>query len=197
MLGPPISWVQHWHWEELPTFQNWPIAGQGWPGEQSAQSGVPKCWFGSVPGAWPRRAGARVCSQLSATVWEPSPGHRPCRLDTFLQLLSGAKSQESTCCFTYSCQGGKNRLNPGCSHWLPIPRCCWCLPRALTQHEKADEITPRAGSVTISAVLDSSFASCVSRHYLIGCNTLWLLTTVLLLPCLWAGQHPRNWRATP
>lgn len=111
-----------------------PQYARRWPGEQSAPLALPRRWFGNVPGAWPCRAGARVHSQLSAAVWEQSPGHRPCRLDTFLQLLSQAKSQESTCSFTYSCQGGKNRLNPGCSHWLPIPGCCQRLSRGLTQH---------------------------------------------------------------
>lgn len=95
-----------------------------------------------------RGAGARVRSQLSAAAREQSPGHspRPCRLDTFPQLLREAKSQESTCCFTYSCQRGKNRLNSGCCRH-PIPCHCQLLSRVLLQHYKACAITPQAASI--------------------------------------------------
>lgn len=138
MLSTPISYAHHRYWRELPTLQNWPIVCQGvamraeWPIAASS----PKALIWGCPlVAASRRAGACVHSQLSAAAREQSPGHspRPCRLDTFLQLLREAKSQESTCCFTYSCQQGKNKLNPGCCR-LPIPCRCQLLSCALMQH---------------------------------------------------------------
>lgn len=143
-------------------------------------------------------AAAHLRSQLSKAGREQSPGHSlpPCRLDTFLQLLREAKSQESTCCFTYSCQRGRNRLNPGCCQ-LPIPCCCRLLSCAPMQHQKADTITPQADSDTISAVLDSSFVLYVSRNDLMHfeSSALWLLAVVPLLPCLQVMHQGNTTRA--
>jgi len=117
MLSTPLSHVHHQYRRELPTLQNWPIRCRG----DARKSGLPgSCQLShstglavSLGGCLPRGWGTRVLTAESCGAGA-EPRAWPCRLDTFLQLLREAKSQKSTCCFTYSCQRGKTRLKPGC-----------------------------------------------------------------------------------
>lgn len=93
----------------------------------------------SLGSCLPRGCGTRaLAAECGGAGAEPRA--QPAGLDTFLQLLREAKSQGSTCCFTYSCQRGENRLNPAAE--LPSLAPAGFCPALYRSSKKQRQLLP-------------------------------------------------------